>query len=151
MKIGLDSNNREFAKSIVKKIREENFFLIDMSIDKHKNEGYEIYKKTMLANATRLDLFIGIYFKSNTEKKEELSIFYDDTFLGEYFSNYIYDNLGLEYGKEILRLKKGESFYLLKNIKTPSLIIKGNLIDKVRFQESLKRVIKNIFEMENWN
>lgn len=151
MKIGLDSNDRELISSMVQTLRDEKFFLVDMSVERRKNEGYEIYKKAILANATRLDLFIGVYLKNEINKKEEIVVFYDDTFLGKYFSNYIYDNLRIEYGKENLSIRSGENFYLLKTIKAPSLIIKGKINKNTNFERFLRTIIENIFRMENCN
>lgn len=149
MKIGLDSTRKEFSKGLVRKLEEENLFIVDMYLEKRKNEGYEIYKKVMDANKSRLDLFIGVYLLEEDEPKENLVVLYDCTFLGEKIANHIYDNLRNKYGNKNLSLKCGKELYILKEIKAPCIIIKGNLENEIyNVEKDLTGVIKEIFKME---
>ncbi|MGL5415697.1 MAG: hypothetical protein ACRDAU_08565 [Clostridium sp.] len=149
MKIGLDSTRREFSKGLVRKLEEENLFLVDMYLEKKRNEGYEVYKKVMDANKSRLDLFIGVYLDEKESQEEEVAILYDCSFIGEKFASYIYDCLRNEYGNDKLSLRCGTEFYILKETKSPAFLIKGNLSEKTKdIEESLEKIIKNIFKME---
>lgn len=149
MKIGLDSTRKEFSKGLVRKLEEENLFIVDMYLEKRKNEGYEIYKKVMDANKSRLDLFVGVYLLESEEVSGTLSILYDCTFLGERIANYMYDYLRGKYGNENLSLKCGKELYILKEIKAPCVIIKGNLKNEIYdIEQDLTEIIKKIFKME---
>ncbi|MGL5646774.1 MAG: hypothetical protein ACRDDY_02895 [Clostridium sp.] len=147
MKIGLDSNIKRFSGNVVDSLKER-FFIIDMFVEKKRNEGYEIHRRALEANSSKLDLFIGVYLEEGIGNGTV--IYYDKTILSSFLASYIYDNLREIYKEKNLYLREGgNKFYLLKEIQAPAILILGKKDDQeIKLEAAMKEIIKEIFKME---
>ncbi|MGL4850532.1 MAG: hypothetical protein ACRC28_16700 [Clostridium sp.] len=148
MKIGLDCNIKRFSENIVDFLK-DSFFIVDMFMEKRKNEGYDVHRRVLEANSSRLDLFIGIYLSEENDEDNTV-IYYDKTFFSKSIASYIYDNLRGIYKDRNLYLRGGgDEFYILKEIEAPSiLILGGENGEELKLEAAMKEIIKQIFEVE---
>lgn len=131
MKIGIDINNRDISRAVKKELKEKGYYVVDMSLEE-KNIGEKLFKKVLLINSSKLEFFlsleilvgngsIDIYYKEENSKK---------------FSEKMIESIK-DIGIKKITLNDGKDFYLIKNSKVPTVIIKLNIEDEIKDKEKI--------------
>ncbi|GAA0070593.1 hypothetical protein UT300003_21170 [Clostridium sardiniense] len=123
MKIGIDINNSDISRAVRNQLKSKGYYVVDMSLEEKKSIGEEVFRKTILANTSNLDFLISAQIN---EGNNIVDVYYEDTELSKKFSEEFIkciDKLGVSNAK----FNNGEEFYLIKNTKASTSIIKMNL------------------------
>ncbi|EGT3616626.1 hypothetical protein FHH43_10335 [Clostridium perfringens] len=145
MKYALDINDSYLREALIRKLKEDG----NLTIDCFNDEcclGESFFKKVLLSNTTKADIFIRITRELGKEKKVE--ILGDDEILRRVVSlnlEDVVDSLGLTQ----ICIKSGKGLYLVKNLESLCLIIKisdGQLenINQERLKDILYKIIKEV-------
>ncbi|AYE35374.1 hypothetical protein [Clostridium septicum] len=144
MKVGIDINNRKILLTVVEKMKERGHWVVDLSNEERGNKGQIVFRKTLLANVTKVDFYMGIEFVDNISKYE---LFYDENFLSEVCCN--------ELKKVITRLNKelncigGSNLYLVKNTNSPAVYMKIPMEDRDIIEDyCLDEIIEILLKMQ---
>lgn len=123
MKIGIDINNSDISRAVRNQLKSKGYYVVDMSLEEKKAIGEEVFRKTILANTSNLDFLISVQIN---EGNNVVDVYYEDKELSKKFSEEFIkciDKLGVFNAK----FNNGEEFYLIKNTKATTSIIKMNL------------------------
>ena len=58
MKIGIDINNSDISRAVRNQLKNKDYYIVDMSLERKNLIGEEVFKKTILANISNLDFRI---------------------------------------------------------------------------------------------
>lgn len=139
MKVALDINNEEVLLAISNVFKRDGNLVVDLSNQQGSNKGEIVFKKALLANTTRVDLFVGIKL---VEDDDIWTIFYDNSLKSKNIALKILDEVNSCYSD--IRCNNGSNYYLLKNTKAPAIYlriprdIKVDLLNKI---ESISKII----------
>lgn len=141
MKIGIDINNSDISRAVRNQLKNKDYYIVDMSLEEKKLIGEEVFRKTILANTSNLDFLISVEINNGNNS---IYIYYENEVLSKSFSEefikYV-DSLGVRNTE----FSNGEEFYLIKNTKCPTAIIKINLKDiNMKKENIIKNMIKCI-------
>lgn len=145
MKYALDINDSYIRKFIIKKLREDGNMTIDC-LTEGCCLGESFFKKVLLSNTTKVDLFIRITKDFGGERKFE--ILGDDQILRRVVSIPLEDMVEyLALGQ--ICIKSGNGLYLVKNLESLCLIInitdvEFDYIDKDKLNDVLYKIIKEV-------
>lgn len=137
MKIGIDINNSDISRAVRDQLKNKDYYVVDMSLEEKKSIGEEVFRKTILANTSNLDFLISVQINKGNNS---INVYYENQQLSKNFSEEFIkcvDKLGATNTK----FNNGEEFYLIKNTKVPTSIIKINLQD-VNIQK--ENIVQNI-------
>lgn len=141
MKIGIDINNSDISRAVRNQLKNKDYYIVDMSLERKNLIGEEVFKKTILANISNLDFLISVEINKGNNN---IYIYYENKKLSKLFSKEFIkcaDNIGVN----SIKLSNGEEFYLIKNTKCPTVIIKINLEDiNTQKENIIKDMIKCI-------
>lgn len=138
MKVGIDIDNVDISRAVINELKNEGYYVVNMSLDKCEPIGQEVFKKAILANSAKLDFFLLIKTQSN---QNNIHVYYKNNTLSKYFSIKFIKLLN-KFGINNLRINKGEEFYLIKNINAPTVIIKLNIDNKkIQKDELIKSIL----------
>lgn len=143
MKYSLDINDSYLRNILIKKLKDEGNIVIDC-FNEEGCLGENYFKKVLLSNSTKADIFIRIRKDIGEEKKIE--ILGDDLVLRRVVSlnlEDIVDYMGLSQ----MSIKSGKGLYLVKNLESLCLIInisdtENKEINKEKLVSSLYKIIK---------
>lgn len=141
MKIGIDINNSDISRAVRNQLKNKDYYIVDMSLERKNLIGEEVFKKTILANISNLDFLISVEINKGNNN---IYIYYENKKFSKLFSKEFIkcaDNIGVN----SIELSNGEEFYLIKNTKCPTVIIKINLEDiNTQKENIIKDMIKCI-------
>ncbi|MBK1809180.1 hypothetical protein JHL18_00770 [Clostridium sp. YIM B02505] len=145
MKYGLDIENKIISSYVNGRLIKNGHSVVNFQADNNKSFGEVLFRKALLANQTRVDLYINV-------EKQQAEFDLVDIYVSK--SERIF-NLLLQFrdkmkaiGFDEVNVKDGSSLYLCKKIKAPSVIIriKSHAIDigAKEFEEKLADGLINI-------
>ncbi|HAT4246225.1 TPA: hypothetical protein I9059_001389 [Clostridium perfringens] len=145
MKYALDINDSYLRKVLIKKLKEEG----DLTIDCFNEEcclGESFFKKVLLSNNTKADIFIRITKSIGEDKRIE--ILGDDQILRRVVSLNLEDMVDY-IGLSQISIKSGKGLYLVKNLDSLCLIInisdtEVDSINKEKLADALYKIIKEV-------
>ncbi|WP_073011119.1 N-acetylmuramoyl-L-alanine amidase [Clostridium amylolyticum] len=148
MKIGFDTHNPELFTIISNKIRHLGHTVIYCTPQGINNLGESIYKRVLMANHSKVDMFISINIESGVEnsvlvysKLNESLDFINSILSG--FQKEGFDNKGI---------KDGGKYYIIKNVLTKSYIINITLFDEEdKFYNMISELILKALELYGIN
>ena len=140
MKYALDINDSYLRKVLIKKLKEEG----DLTIDCFLGESF--FKKVLLSNNTKADIFIRITKSIGEDKRIE--ILGDDQILRRVVSLNLEDMVDY-IGLSQISIKSGKGLYLVKNLDSLCLIInisdtEVDSINKEKLADALYKIIKEV-------
>lgn len=145
MKYALDIKDSDIRDFLMKRLREDGHLTIDC-LNEECCLGESFFKKVLLSNSTKSDLFVRITFDIDYEKKIEL--WGDENILRKVVA------LNLEDMIEYLKLgqiciKSGSGLYLVKNLESLCLIMnisddENEKIDRNKLKEVLYKIINEV-------
>lgn len=138
MKVGIDIDKLHISRAVINELKNEGYYVVNMTLDKNEPVGEEVFKKTILANSAKLDFFLLI--KTDSSQKG-INIYYKNNILSKNFSVEFINSLkGL--GFDNLNIFEGEEFYLIQNVKAPTVIVKINILNKkIQEDELIKSIL----------
>lgn len=143
MKYGLDVNNKLLLEELVKVLESKGNFIVNFSTLKNKNTGALLYKKTLFANVTKIDVYLGI---ENIEDDEESRIYFNDFLKSEQIRQRIISILQKISREPIV--EGSEQLYLGKNVNSLVIYCKIKVVEeniiKEKVIEKLIEVLDNI-------
>ena len=139
MKYALDINDSYLRKVLIKKLKEEG----DLTIDCFNEEcclGESFFKKVLLSNNTKADIFIRI--------TKSIEILGDNQILRRVVSLNLEDMVDY-IGLSQISIKSGKGLYLVKNLDSLCLIInisdtEIDSINKEKLADALYKIIKEV-------
>lgn len=135
MKYGIDIINEEINLSFLRKLEDSNIFIIDFSKIRGNLHGDSLQKKVLLANQTKIDVYISI--RENLEDSNSLEILRGDSDKEVYFENILKNQIeNIDW--KMLKINNEKKLYLIKNIKSPTIIIN---ISKTYSPRNLEKLI----------
>lgn len=146
MKYGLDIENKFVSSYVNERLINSGHSIVNFQTDNNKLFGEVLFRKALLANQTRVDLYVNV---ENRQAEVDLVDIYVNR--GEWVINFLeqFRDKIKSIGFNEVNVKDGSSLYLCKKIKAPSLIIivKSNDIDIVakQFRKELADWLINIF------
>ncbi|GKU25564.1 hypothetical protein [Clostridium folliculivorans] len=146
MKYGLDIENKVVSSYVNKRLIRNGHSVVNFQEDNNKLFGEVLFRKALLANQTRVDLYINI---ENQQTEVDLVDIYVSK--GEWILSFLLElrEKMKSIGFDEVNIKDGASLYLCKKIKAPSLIIriKSSTIDigAKEFEKELADWLINIF------
>lgn len=143
MKIGFDTPSLELFNIIFIKIRPLGHTIIYCTPEGTKNIGESIHKKVLMANHSKVDLFISI----NIEKGAENSVLiYSKFYEASDFINSILMGFQKE-GFHNKGVKDGKKYYIIKNVLSKSFIINITLCrDEDKYYDMISDLIIKALE-----
>lgn len=143
MKYGLDVNNKFILQSLIKVLESKGHFIVNLSTLKDKNIGALLYKKTLIANITKVDVYLGI---ETIKNNEESKIYFNEFLRSEEIRRKIINVLQKISEKDIL--EDNQQLYLSKNINSLVIYCKIKIIEdnviKDKVMERLIEILDNI-------
>lgn len=145
MKYSLDINDAYLRKVLIKKLKEDENITIDC-FNEECCLGESFFKKVLLSNNTKADIFIRITKSIGEDKR--LEILGDDQILRRIVSLNLEDIV--EYtGLSQISIKSGNGLYLVKKLDSLCLIInisdtKIESINKEKLADALYKIIKEV-------
>ncbi|WP_024613552.1 N-acetylmuramoyl-L-alanine amidase [Clostridium sp. Ade.TY] len=138
MKVGIDIDKLHISRAVIDELKNEGYYVVNMTLDKNEPVGEEVFKKTILANSAKLDFFLLI--KTDSSQKG-INVYYKNNILSKNFSVEFINSLkGL--GFDNLNIFEGEEFYLIQNVKAPTVIVKINILNKkIQEDELIKSIL----------
>lgn len=138
MKYGLDVNNKFILQLLIKILESKGHFVVNLSTLKKKNIGALLYKKSLIANITKVDVYLGIeLFKNNGES----SICFNEFLRSSEIRNKIVNILQEISEKEIIEDEK--QLYLSKNVNSLVIYCKINTIeDNIKVEKVMTKLIE---------
>jgi len=148
MKIGFDTHNPELFTIISNKIRPLGHTVIYCTPQGINNLGESIYKRVLMANHSKVDMFISI----KIERGALNSVFaYSKLYEELDFINLILQGFEKE-GFNNKGVKDGGKYYIIKNVLTRSFIINITLFDEEdKFYNMISELILKALELYNIN
>lgn len=141
MKIGIDINNSDISRAVRNQLKNKDYYIVDMSLEEKKLIGEEVFKKTILANISNLDFLISVEINKGNDN---IYIYYENKVLSKSFSKE-FKKCADDIENSDIELSNGEEFYIIKNTKCPTVIIKMNLKDiNIQKENIIKDMIKCI-------
>lgn len=145
MKYAVDIEDSYIREFIIKKLKEDGEMIVDCLTD-DCCLGESFFKKVLLSNNTKVDLFIRITKDFGKEKKIE--ILGDNQILRRVVSIYLEDMVEYLALSQIC-IKSGSELYLVKNLESLCLIInitelESSYIDKDKLNSVLYKIIKEV-------
>lgn len=145
MKYALDINNSYLREVIIKKLKEDG----NLTIDCFNEEcclGESFFKKVLLSNTTKSDMFIRITKEVGEDKKIE--VLGDDQILRRIVSLNLEDMVDY-LGLSQICIKSGKGLYLVKNLESLCLIINISDLEvegikREKLADALYRIIKEV-------
>ncbi|GIM29596.1 hypothetical protein CPJCM30710_22620 [Clostridium polyendosporum] len=120
MKYGIDITNRMISVKVIKALKKRGQAVIDFREIQTPFLGENLYKKVLLANQTRIDIYVSLNEVSG--EKDSISIFSGMNEVELRFVSQFKKEM-LNIGFKEFNIINGSNFYLIKNIKAPCLII----------------------------
>lgn len=109
MKFAIDIENEEIKKKVTKNLQDKGHNIVDCIQDKSLNIGESHYKKALLTNITKPEIFLRfIYVKNNDER---LEIFADENVLSKVMS-FNFEALLEEFNLKQLFMKNGRELHI---------------------------------------
>ncbi|MGV3151413.1 hypothetical protein [Sarcina ventriculi] len=143
MKFAIDIENEEIKKKVIKNLQDKGHNIVDCIQDKSLNIGESHYKKALLTNITKPEIFLRfIYVKNNDER---LEIFADENVLSKVMS-FNFEALLEEFNLKQLFMKNGRELYLIKNIECASIIIRMTT-SNIYSEEKIAKFLCDLIEM----
>ncbi|HHD2754085.1 TPA: hypothetical protein ACOTG0_002930 [Clostridium perfringens] len=145
MKYALDINDSYLREFLIKKLKEDGNLTIDC-FNEEGCLGESFFKKVLLSNTTKADIFVRITKELGNEKKIE--ILGDNQILRRVVSLTLEDMVNyLELAQ--ICIKSGKGLYLVKNLESLCLIInisdeEFKNIDQEKLKDVLYRIIKEV-------
>ncbi|SHI89770.1 hypothetical protein SAMN02745163_00965 [Clostridium cavendishii DSM 21758] len=130
MKIGIDINNQFIRLNLKYRLKKINHVVVDFSEINAASLGERLYKKSIMANQIKVDLFINITTIENFQ--DEFIIF---SKLQDQFVINIEKELKKFFNSKKVSLRDGAYLYIIKNIKATAYII--NIPKNLNYDESL--------------
>lgn len=120
MKYGIDITNRMISVKVIETLKKRGHAVIDFAEIQTPFLGESLYKKVLLANQTRVDIYISL--NQINGQKDSISIFsgmnkLELNFISQFEKEM--HNIGFKEFNAI----DGKNFYIIKNIKAPCLVI----------------------------
>lgn len=120
MKYGIDITNRMVSVKVIEALKKRGHAVIDFGEIQTPFLGESLYKKVLLANQTRVDIYISL--NQINGQKDSISIFsgmnkLELNFISQFKKEM--HNIGFREFNAI----NGTNFYLIKNIKASCLVI----------------------------
>lgn len=146
LKYGLDIENKVVSSYVNERLIKDGHSVVNFQEDNNKLFGEVLFRKALLANQTRVDLYINI---ENQQTEVDLVDIYVSK--SEWILNLLvqFRDKMKSIGFDEVNIKDGASLYLCKKIKAPSLIIriKSHAIDisSKEFKKELADWLINIF------
>lgn len=134
MKYGLDIESDCLRERVGKALREEGHMVVSMDKLECYNKGDLLAKKVLLANQTRVDLYIKLDIN---EKQKNRLIFYGDR---SYKSLELYEKLCEQkeiFDNEDIEYIEGLNYYLIRNIRGSVALLDIQLKDKEMYDEKI--------------
>lgn len=143
MKYAIDIENEEIKEKVIKILQGEGNSVVDCIQDKNLNIGESHYKKALLTNITKPEIFLRFIYEKNDD--ERLEIFADENILVKvmYFD---FESLLEDFKLKQLFMKNGKELYLIKNIECSSIIVRmttSNIYDA----EKIARFLCDLIEV----
>ena len=143
MKFAIDIENEKIKKKVIKNLQDKGHNSVDCIQDKSLNIGESHYKKALLTNITKPEIFLRfIYVKNNDER---LEIFADENVLSKVMS-FNFEALLEEFNLKQLFMKNGRELYLIKNIECASIIIRMTT-SNIYNEEKIAKFLCDLIEM----
>jgi hypothetical protein len=137
MKYGLDVNDNFILQSLIKVLESKGHFIVNLSTLKDKNVGALLYKKTLIANVTKIDVYLGI---ETVKSDEESKIYFNEFLKSSEIRRKIINILQKISKKEIL--EDNTKLYLSKNINSLVIYCRIKIIDdKIVVEKVIKSLI----------
>lgn len=138
MKVGIDIDKLHISRAVIDELKNEGYYVVNMTLDKNEPVGEEVFKKTILANSAKLDFFLLI--KTDSSQKG-INVYYKNNILSKNFSVEFINSLK-RLGFDNLNIFEGEEFYLIQNVKAPTVIVKINILNKkIQEDELIKSIL----------
>lgn len=138
MKVGIDIDKLHISRAVINELKNEGYYVVNMTLDKNEPVGEEVFKKTILANSAKLDFFLLI--KTDSSQKG-INVYYKNNILSKNFSVEFINSLK-RLGFDNLNIFEGEEFYLIQNVKAPTVIVKINILNKkIQEDELIKSIL----------
>ncbi|GFZ31759.1 hypothetical protein CSC2_22850 [Clostridium zeae] len=146
MKYGLDIENKVVSSYVNESLIKNRHSVVNFQEDSNKLFGEVLFRKALLANQTRVDLYINVESQKSEVDLMDIYVSKDERILD--FLVKFKDKMK-SIGFDEVNVKDGSSLYLCKKIKAPSLIIriKSRAIDigAKEFEKELADWLINIF------
>ncbi|QAA34030.1 hypothetical protein [Clostridium manihotivorum] len=145
MKYGLDIENKDISSFVNDMLMKNGHATVNFTFDKNMKFGEMLFKKALLANQTRVDLYLNI--KDEVKDVDVIDVYVSNedellTFL------HIFKRKMEEIGFQEVCIRDGSELYLCKKVEAPTVImnIKSHLIDisKGEFCKALSECLINI-------
>lgn len=137
MKYGLDVNDNFILQSLIKVLESKGHFIVNLSTLKDKNVGALLYKKTLIANITKIDVYLGI---ETVKSDEESKIYFNEFLKSSEIRRKIINILHQISQKEIL--EDNTELYLSKNINSLVIYCRIKIIDdKIVVEKVMKSLV----------
>lgn len=138
MKIGIDIKDSDISRALIIKLKNEGYYIVNMALDKNEIIGEEVFKETLLANTAKLDFFLLI---KNNQEDDEVKIYFKNQNLSKLFSEELIESLK-QNGINNTNIYKGEEFYIIQNVESPTVIIKVNINkNKIKEKELIESIV----------
>lgn len=135
MKYAIDIENEEIKQKVIKILQDKGNSIVDCIQDKNLNIGESHYKKALLTNITKPQIFLRfIYVEDNDER---LEIFADEKILAKVMS-FDFESLLEDFNLKQLFMKNGRELYLIKNIECSSIIVRLTTSNMVNTEKTAK-------------
>lgn len=141
MKYGLDVNNNFILQALIKVLESKGHFIVNLSTLKDKNIGALLYKKTLIANVTKIDVYLGI---ETIKSDEENKIYFNEFLKSSEIRRKIINILQQISEKEIL--EDNTELYLSKNINSLVIYCKIKIIDDNIVEEKVMKSLIDILD-----
>lgn len=139
MKYGLDVNDKNLLQGLVKVLDSKGHFIVNLSTIENRNVGALLYRKTLFANITKIDVYLGV---ESIKDNEENKIYFNEFLKSEEIRKKIIKILQDISDKPIK--EEENQLYLSKNVNSLVIYCKIKLIDDISIQEV---VMKNLVEV----
>lgn len=143
MKYAIDIENEEIKQKVIKILQDRGHSIVDCIQDKNLNIGESHYKKALLTNITKPQIFLRFIYGKGTD--ERLEIFADEKILAKVMS-FDFESLLEDFNLKQLLMKNGRELYLIKNIECSSIIVRMTT-DDIDDTEKIARFLCDLIEM----
>ncbi|GFP75045.1 hypothetical protein [Clostridium fungisolvens] len=146
MKYGLDIENKVVSSYVNERLIKNRHSVVNFQEDSNKLFGEILFRKALLANQTRVDLYINIENKQTEVDLVDIYVSKSEGILNSLVQ--LRDKMK-SIGFDEVNIRDGSSLYLCKKIKAPSVIIriKSHTIDigTEEYAKELSDWLINIF------
>lgn len=143
MKYAIDIENDEVKQKVIEILQDAGNSIVDCMQDKNLNIGESHYKKVLLTNIVKPEIFLRfIYVKGNDDR---LEIFSDEKILSKIMF-FDFETLLETLNLNQLFMKNGKELYLIKNIECSSIIIRLTA-NKINDIEKISKFLCDLLEI----